>query len=112
MKKDEMRLERLLPGPIERVWDHLTRPENVKRWLANDISLEGKVGGEVTLELEDGAVVTGTVTRYEPPHAIAYTWDDGHVSFELVPRGPNVLLVLTLTKRLLGGRSDLARMAA
>jgi uncharacterized protein YndB with AHSA1/START domain len=30
---DAVRFERLLPGPIERVWDFLTKPEHLATWL-------------------------------------------------------------------------------
>ncbi len=28
-------IERLLPGPVERVWDYLTRSELRRQWLAS-----------------------------------------------------------------------------
>lgn len=101
----EARIERLLPGPIEKVWDHLTDPAKVRGWLGNDITGDSGdddapgVGAAVTLQLEDGEVVKGTVERREPPHVIAYRWAEGSLSFELVPRGEDVVLVLTRTKR-------------
>jgi len=90
-----VRMERLLPGPIEKVWQHLVDPARARTWLANDVELEPEVGGDVTLRLEDGEVVRGTVTRFEPPHVVAYTWGRGEVHFELSRRQDGVLLVLT-----------------
>ena len=29
-----LRIQRLLPGPVERVWDYLTRSELRRQWLA------------------------------------------------------------------------------
>ena len=100
----EARIERVLPGPIEKVWEHLTDPRRVRGWLGNDITSDdddvpSSVGAAVTLRLEDGEVVKGTVERREPPHVIAYRWAEGSLSFELVPRGEDVVLVLTRTKR-------------
>jgi uncharacterized protein YndB with AHSA1/START domain len=92
---EEIRIERVLPGPVEDVWGWLTDPAKVGSWLANDATAPGEEGGEVELELEDGRVVHGTVTTFEPPRRLAYTWDGGQVSFELLPRGEEVLLVLT-----------------
>ena len=43
-----VRFERLLPGPIERVWAYLTEPEKRARWLAGG-EMELWVGGRVEL---------------------------------------------------------------
>ena len=118
-----VRFERLLPGPIERVWEHLTRPELLSTWLCKTASMEVRSGGRVELTMDHGdeglpesvkekivdadevtPVVNGTITRLEPGRALAYTWEDligataaikSEVSFELEPRGDEVLLVLT-----------------
>lgn len=67
-----VKLERLLPGPITRVWDHLTRPELLPAWFGEKSSIEGRVGGAV--RLMDGHV-RGTVTRWSPPNSLSYTWN-------------------------------------
>jgi hypothetical protein len=73
---DTVRFERLLPGPIERVWDHLTKPELRRTWLAD--------------------AAAGDITACQPPQSIEYELRDASVvRFELEPRGDQVLLVLT-----------------
>jgi uncharacterized protein YndB with AHSA1/START domain len=110
-----VRLERLLPGPIERAWEYLTDSEKRGKWFASG-NMELKKGGSVEFvfdhdQLSDepypedyrkykGSRLSGTVTRYEPPRVLAYTWNgpDGkhsEVTFELTPKGKDVLLVLT-----------------
>lgn len=112
-----VRFERLLPGPIGRVWDHLTKPEYLATWLAEG-EVDQRVGGQVELRFNiqevperksAGDIVRGVVTRCEPPHVLAYSWifasagrppaespvPDSVVTFELEARGENVLLVLT-----------------
>ncbi|MBX3188795.1 MAG: hypothetical protein KF819_17385 [Labilithrix sp.] len=74
---DSVRIERVLPGPIDEVWEHLTDPAKIAGWLGND-------AGDL-----------GEVSRCEPPNVVAYRWGEGEVSFELVPRGENVVLVFT-----------------
>lgn len=70
-----VQLERVLPGPIERVWEHLTSPEHLADWLAAD---------------------DGVVTHEEPPRRLSYTWnDDSEVTLELEPLGEDVRLLLT-----------------
>jgi uncharacterized protein YndB with AHSA1/START domain len=113
-ERGTVRLERLLPGPIERIWAYLTEPEKRAKWLAGG-PMELRVGGAVELrflhadlssekavperyrKMERGHVLRGRVTRCEPPRLLAYTWgDDGsEVTFELTPQGENVRLVLT-----------------
>ncbi len=122
-----MRFERVLPGPIERVWDHLTKPELLATWLSVAAAMELREGGKVELTMDHGETgklpddvkakivdadtitpkVHGTVTRLVAGRALAYTWEDAmsdpaappsgksEVTFELEPRGDDVLLVLT-----------------
>jgi hypothetical protein len=73
---DTVRFERLLPGPIERVWDHLTRPELRRTWLTEEAD--------------------GDITASQPPQSLELALHDSSVvRFELEPRGEDVLLVLT-----------------
>lgn len=111
----EIRLERLLPGPIERVWAYLTEPEKRARWLASG-PMELSVGSKVGLffkhselpgsgadappakyaMMTDGAHQPCVITRCEPPRTLAYTWgDDGsEVTFELIPLGKQIRLTV------------------
>lgn len=113
-----LRFERLLPGPPERIWRWLTESEKKGKWLASG-EVEPRVGGPVELhflhrdlaeaddpipekyrKMEDGVTASGTVTRYDPPHVLSYTWgeeygDESEVTFELEPQGEQVLLTLT-----------------
>jgi hypothetical protein len=73
-----VRFERLLPGPIERVWDYLTKPDLQRTWLAGS------------------APELGEITACQPLRSLEYSMPDSSVvSFELEARGSNVLLVLT-----------------
>jgi uncharacterized protein YndB with AHSA1/START domain len=113
-----VRFERLLPGPIERVWAYLTESEKRGKWLAAG-PMELRVGGKVELrfrhadlsprleptpdrykQYEEGARVFGRVTRCDPPRLLGYTWgeEDGsetEATFELTAQGREVLLVVT-----------------
>ncbi|WP_407352829.1 SRPBCC family protein [Luteimonas sp. R10] len=107
---DTVRIERLLPGPIERVWAHLTESELRRQWLAAG-EMEMQAGAPFELvwrndELTDppGRRPSGfdvehrmqsRITVLEPPRKLAFTWGDGDVTFELAPRGDEVLLTLT-----------------
>ncbi len=110
-----VRLERLLPGPIERVWAYIYEPEKRAQWFAGG-SIEPKVGGKAELifnhpnitseptpenhkEHCEDVTAHETVTHYDPPHLLGYTFCGGKskVTFELTPKGDQVLLVITET---------------
>ncbi|HBX64964.1 MAG: ATPase [Balneola sp.] len=120
--------ERILNGSAEEVWKYLTESEFKAKWLsAGDV--EPKVGGTVTHEfdhsrlskeddplpekykdLEEGQVSKGVVTKYDRPHVLSYTWDEGdgegsEVTFELESHGEEQVL-LRLTHRKLPTDSD------
>jgi uncharacterized protein YndB with AHSA1/START domain len=112
----EVRLVRTLPGPIERIWNYLTDPDKRARWLAGG-PMEPRQGGRFTLKFrqkniapdetppEDyqqqhdvGHEMQGTVTRWEPPRVLGFTFGsdaESEVTFELTPQGTNVQLVVT-----------------
>jgi uncharacterized protein YndB with AHSA1/START domain len=128
-----IRFQRVLPGPIERVWAYLTESEKRGRWLASG-PMELHVGGRVELNFRnadlsahveqppekyrkyaDGGPTThGQITRCAPPRLLSYTWDEdsgvaSEVTFELTPQGDDVLLVLT--HRRLGDRAMMLSVA-
>ncbi|MFO1209930.1 MAG: SRPBCC family protein [Amaricoccus sp.] len=114
-------IQRLLPGPVDRIWSYLTDSDMRRRWLAaGDMRLE--VGAPFELvwrndELTDppgqrpagfGAEhrMQSRITELDPPRRIAFTWDKtGDVSIDLEPRGDKVLL--TLVHRRVTDRSTL-----
>lgn len=129
-----MRLQRTLPGPIERVWDYLTDSDKRGTWLASG-EMELRVGGQVEHAFRNSGLTTpddppppkyaqhanesrmlGRVTACDPPRLLSYTWVEGNgrdseVSFELSPHdGGSVLLVLT--HRRLASRDDMLSVAA
>jgi uncharacterized protein YndB with AHSA1/START domain len=103
-------IQRMLPGPIERVWQYLTESDLRRQWFAaGDMKME--LGAPVELvwrndELTDppgqrpgGASgesrMQSRITELDPPHKLAIAWGaDGSVSFELTPQGRDVLLTL------------------
>lgn len=119
-------IQRLLPGPIERVWAYLTESDLRRKWLAAG-DMEMRVGAPFAFtwrndELTDppGSRPPGfsaehsmeaTITELDPPRRLAITWGStGGVVFELEPRGDRVLL--TLIHRRLTDRSVLLNASA
>ena len=120
-----VRLQRLLPGPVERIWDYLTDSDLRRQWLAAG-DMQSTVGSGFTLtwrnsELTDppGRKPEGfgdehrmdsTITVFEPPHRLAFTWGGGDVTFELELRSAQVLL--TVTHRGISDRNNLLMIGA
>ena len=129
--KQTIRFQRLLPGPVERVWAYLTEPEKRARWFAGG-PMELREGGKATLFFQhknlvqpgetapekyrqamEGMAFDTLVTRCEPPHVLAFLFgedqpdvqDRSEVTFELKSQGDKVLL--TLTQRRLPSREEM-----
>ena len=126
-----LRLQRVLPGPVERVWAYLTESEKRGKWLARG-PMELRVGGRVELNFRNAELsphketppdryrnkgagsLRGRITRCDPPRLLSYTWNEdsgspSEVTFELTPQGADVLLVLT--HRRLGDRAAMLSVA-
>jgi len=109
-----VKLQRLLPGPIERVWAYITESDKRAKWLAAG-EFDLRLGGKVRLEFDNSKLSSdndapekyrdrqtssseGVITRLEPMRVLAHTWSfkggDTEVSYELTPRGKDVLLVI------------------
>ena len=93
-----LRIQRLLPGPIERIWAFLTDGELRRKWLAAG-PMEMRVGAPFEFvwrneELNDppGRRPQGfdeenrmmsCITQLDPPRRISFTWNNsGDVTFE------------------------------
>ncbi len=121
-----LRIQRLLPGPIERVWAYLTDSDLRRKWLASG-EMDLKVGAPFELvwrnnELTNppGARPDGfgdehrmqsRITELDPPRRLSFTWgNSGDVTFELEPTGHKVLL--TVIHRRLPDRGTMLMVGA
>ena len=111
-RPETFRIERRLPGPIERLWSYLTVAEKRRRWFG-DGPMDLFPGGGVDLSFrfddlspestpldrQAQCTVPGRVTACEPPRLLKFTWgtdrNASEVTFELTPDGDDVLLVVT-----------------
>jgi len=109
-----LRIERRLPGPIERVWAYIVEPEKRALWWVGG-SWDLRVGGETQCLWDhtrlsheptpeawkafDGMTTSGTISRLDPPRLLAYRGDMGdgefEVIFELTPDGDDVIFSIT-----------------
>src|SRR5450631_4372082 len=85
-----LKIQRLLPGPVERIWAYLTDGELRRKWLAAG-AMEMKTGTPFELvwrneELSDPPVkrpegfgeehrMASRITELDPPHKISFTWN-------------------------------------
>ncbi|EFE94564.1 SRPBCC family protein [Serratia odorifera] len=128
-----LRIQRLLPGPIERVWAYLTESDKRATWLAaGEMTLE--VGAPLALLFNNGQLAgdseptppefrqysgsvtnPGHITCLFPPRVLSFTWAEkdkdrpSEVTFELTEQGSDVLL--TVTHRRLATREQMLSVA-
>ena len=117
LDESTVKFERVLPGPIERIWGFLTENDKRAQWLCGG-DVETAVDGKVDMHFHNKSLssdddiprpekyrdmpekmsFTGKVTRCEPPHILEHTWEFGEelseVCFRLEEEGDKVRLVL------------------
>ncbi len=119
-----LEIQRILPGPIERIWRYLTDSELRRKWLAAGV-MDQTVGAAFELvwrndELGGGKRPEGfpaehriqsRVLECDPPHKLAFTFGTaGEVTFLLAPAGERVRL--TVIHRRLPERSTKLKVSA
>lgn len=118
LDEDRLEIERFLPASPERVWEYLTDPELRQKWFCAGAT--GTAEGEpIVFDFDhsrisrepappkhqgsDKVVFEGTITAYDPPRLLAFSWpeQDGegtHVTINLTPKGDGTRLHLQHTK--------------
>lgn len=121
-----LRIQRRLPGPIERVWSYLTDDRLRRQWLASGtMNLEPDATFELVWrndelsassdERPEGFTAESRATcrfvEVEPPRRMRYLWPGvGEVSFELEAAGSDVML--TVAHRQLSGERLILNVCA
>lgn len=121
-----LEIQRLLPGPVERVWAYLTESDLRRQWLAAG-EMEMRVGAEFEFIWRNDALtdppgrrpsghseehrMRSRIVELDPPRKLAIEWGrSGGVNFALEPRGGKVLL--TVIHRRLPDRETLLMVGA
>jgi len=119
-------IQRLLPGPADRVWAYLTDSDLRRQWLAAG-TMEMAVGAPFELVWRNDQLtdppgnkpegfgnehrMDSEITELDPPRKLAFSWGaTGGVSFELKPKGDQILL--TVIHRRLPDRSTSLNVSA
>ncbi len=121
-----LKIQRLLPGPVERVWAYLTESELRSKWLAS-----GTMQAQIDTPFEfvwrneelacppskrpEGSAeehrMKCLIKEFDPPRKLAFTWGTGSdVSIELAPIGNQ--FQLTLIHRRIPDRGTLLSVGA
>lgn len=100
-----IRMIRRYPHPIDRVWQAISTPENLRHWFPSEAEIDLVQGGIVRF----GFGGDGQVQVIEPPHRLAFTWEEDLLDFELIAE--NGYTVLTLTHHC-GDRAGAASFAS
>ena len=117
LDQQTVKFERLLPGPIERVWGYLIESDKRAQWLCGG-DVEAAVDGHVDMHFHNKSLsgeddiprpekfadipekmsFAGKVTRCEPPRILHHTWEfedeNSEVCYELREEGDKVRLIL------------------
>ena len=121
-----LEIQRILPGPIERIWRYLTDSELRRKWLAAG-AMDLQVGAAFELVWRNDELsappgkrpdgfpaehrIQSVVLACDPPHKLAFTFGTaGEVTFMLAPAGERVRL--TVIHRRLPDRSTRLKVSA
>ncbi|MFC3199573.1 SRPBCC domain-containing protein [Parapedobacter deserti] len=92
--------ERVLPHPIEKVWNAITDPDELKFWFT-DIVMDFRPGGTITFQFRDKDKTEsyGEIVAIEPPRRFVWTWEGELAVWELTAVDEHITkLVLTYSK--------------
>ena len=121
-----LKIQRLLPGPIDRVWAYMTQSDLRRQWLAaGDMQMKANTTFEFVWRNDELSNPPGKrpdgyseehrmqsrITECDPPRKLCFTWNGSDdVSMELTAQGDDVLL--TVIHRRLPDRSTLLKVSA
>jgi|GEM_PF-1338362 uncharacterized protein YndB with AHSA1/START domain len=62
---------------INHVWQAVTEPSLISRWMLTDrMEFDAHVGGRVLYDWGEEGTCTGTVHIFDPPHVVEYSWEE------------------------------------
>ena len=69
--------DRTLQHSIEKVWNAITDPDQLKFWFT-DIDMDFRVGGKINIRFrdKDKTLSEGKIIAIDPPHRFSWTWED------------------------------------
>lgn len=64
----------VVEAPADEVWEAITDESLLSEWLADEVELDPRAGGEVVCRYEDGEERRGEVTLVEEAEQLAFEW--------------------------------------
>jgi uncharacterized protein YndB with AHSA1/START domain len=98
--RTQLRMERALAHPPEKVWRALTEPSELSAWFPAAVELDLRLDGPISFTFPEGEEDpdnTGVIRAYDPPRLLEYTWGVEVLRWELEPTEDGCLLTLTAT---------------
>lgn len=94
--QDVVRIElfRTLHVPAARVWEALTRPAEISKWMKFPARMELRMGGAVHIDFGPEGALEGVICFLDPGHCLAYTWGESIVKWEVGHAGTSTALRL------------------
>lgn len=96
-------LTRELSHPVNRVWEALTEPEQLRKWAPFTANRDLAATGEMIMTMIDGADSSedvdhaGSVLESDPPRLLVYRWGEDVLRWELTATNGGTTLVLRHT---------------
>ncbi|WP_153504368.1 SRPBCC family protein [Cumulibacter manganitolerans] len=92
-----VRFERRYPYPVERLWQAVTDPGELRHWFPSpNVEYDPREGGRISLTGDpydpEGSV--GTVLIWDPPHRFAFEWGEDQLHLTIAPDGDGCRLEL------------------
>lgn len=80
----QVAFKRILNHPIEKVWQAITDPEQLRYWFT-DIEMDFRAGGKITIRFrdKDRSLSYGEIVSIEPPTKFVWTWEGELAVWEL-----------------------------
>lgn len=72
--QDAIERQLVIPVARQRVWEAITRPEQLSRWFGDSVELELAVGAPITFYWKEHGTSRGRVEAVDPPSRFAYRW--------------------------------------
>jgi uncharacterized protein YndB with AHSA1/START domain len=93
----QLRFQRRLPHPPDKVWRAITEPQHLAAWFPAQIVGERASGAPLRFVFEehDGTSVDGQMLTFDPPRLMELRWGEEILRVELLPDGAGTLLTFT-----------------
>ena len=87
---------RILSHPVNRVWEVLTEPGQLRHWApyVSDRDLATVGEAELTMQDDSAAELTGTVLEADPPQLLVHLWGADQLRWELTGTDDGTTLTL------------------